>query len=74
MPIHCGDTVWMVGLDDHPVMLVMLIIAQVLGHTNFNKNAWRMNFMRKISMNKVKIKSSVISLTFPNVQILICDP
>ena len=49
----------MVGLDDHPVMLVMLIIAQVLGHTNFNKNAWRMNYMRKISMNKVKIKSLV---------------
>ena len=53
---------------DHPVTLVILIIiiiSQVLGHTNFNKNAWRMIYMSKITMNKVKIKSSVSTPTFP---------
>ena len=43
------------------VMLIIIITSQVLGHTNFDKLAARINNMGVICMNKVKINCLVIS-------------
>ena len=42
-------------------MLIIIIISQMLGNTNFNKSTQQINNMSLISMNKVEINSSVIS-------------
>ena len=48
-------------------MLIKIIILQVLGHSNFDKKAWRENYMNSLSMNEVKMNSNIKS--FPNMQI-----
>ena len=45
------------------VMLIIIITSQVLGHTNFDKLAARINNMGVICMNKVKISCLVYSPT-----------
>ena len=41
-------------------MLIIIIISQMLGHTNFNKSTQQINNMSLISMNKVEINPLVI--------------
>ena len=54
-------------------MLIKIIILQVLGHSNFDKKAWRENYMNSLSMNEVKINSDLSHQShiksFPNMQI-----
>ena len=43
------------------LVIIIIIISQVLGHTNFNKNGQLANSMNLLSMNEVKTISLVIS-------------
>ena len=54
------------------VMLIIIIISQVLGHTSCVKYAQKINHMDMLSMNKVTIKSFIVISPKQN-HILMCN-